>query len=212
MTRSVSASISLSLCQAKRRLPLAPNRKCRRVAAAEKREIGEAAPLRHLDVASFGEEWRFGRIPPRFACMLVNTSSEREPAKRIQSSRMRAMGLHGVIIGKPVRTTVSDKAEPCPLDRVNRQFEAPAPNRLWVSDARRRQVGLTPFAPAGAANGSVKRSRVAAVDFPQCPSLKGVLEFIALAKCPVTDNGRPSWKGTKPFGDAIPGGTALRAG
>ena len=27
-----------------------------------------------------------------------------------------------------------DKASPCPLDRVNRQFKAPAPNRLWVSD------------------------------------------------------------------------------
>ncbi|MFN3314693.1 MAG: IS3 family transposase, partial [Hyphomonas sp.] len=47
---------------------------------------------------------------------------------------MREMGLHGVIRGKPVRTTISDKAAPCPLDRVNRQFHAPAPNRLWVSD------------------------------------------------------------------------------
>jgi len=47
---------------------------------------------------------------------------------------MRDMGLHGVIRGKPVRTTISDKAAPCPLDRVNRQFHAPAPNRLWVSD------------------------------------------------------------------------------
>jgi putative transposase len=47
---------------------------------------------------------------------------------------MKTMGLQGVIRGKPVRTTVSDKAVPCPLDRVNRQFHAPAPNRLWVSD------------------------------------------------------------------------------
>jgi transposase InsO family protein len=47
---------------------------------------------------------------------------------------MRDMGLHGVIRGKPVRTTISDKAAPCPLDHVNRQFHAPAPNRLWVSD------------------------------------------------------------------------------
>ena len=47
---------------------------------------------------------------------------------------MRAMGLHGVIRGKPVRTTISDKAAPCPLDHVNRHFHAPAPNRLWVSD------------------------------------------------------------------------------
>jgi putative transposase len=47
---------------------------------------------------------------------------------------MRVMGLQGVIRGRRVRTTVSDKAAPCPLDRVNRQFHAPAPNRLWVSD------------------------------------------------------------------------------
>jgi putative transposase len=47
---------------------------------------------------------------------------------------MRSMGLQGVIRGKPVRTTISDKAAPCPLDHVNRQFKAPRPNALWVSD------------------------------------------------------------------------------
>ncbi len=47
---------------------------------------------------------------------------------------MRELGLQGVIRGKPVRTTISDKAAPCPLDQVNRQFHAPAPNMLWVSD------------------------------------------------------------------------------
>jgi putative transposase len=46
---------------------------------------------------------------------------------------MRDLGLRGVIRGKPVRTTVSDKAAPCPLEHVNRQFHAPAPNMLWVS-------------------------------------------------------------------------------
>jgi putative transposase len=47
---------------------------------------------------------------------------------------MREMGLEGAIRGKPIRTTVSDKAAPCPLDKVNRQFRAPAPNMLWLSD------------------------------------------------------------------------------
>jgi putative transposase len=47
---------------------------------------------------------------------------------------MQEMGLQGVIRGKPVRTTLADKTAPCPLDHVNRQFQAPAPNRLWVSD------------------------------------------------------------------------------
>ncbi|HUG82340.1 MAG TPA: IS3 family transposase [Bryobacterales bacterium] len=47
---------------------------------------------------------------------------------------MKTMGLQGVIRGKPVRTTIGDKAAPCPLDHVNRQFRAPRPNALWVSD------------------------------------------------------------------------------
>ena len=47
---------------------------------------------------------------------------------------IRSMGLHGVIRGKTVRMTVPDKATPCPLDHVNRQFHAPRPNALWVSD------------------------------------------------------------------------------
>ena len=47
---------------------------------------------------------------------------------------MRDLGLQGVIRGKPVRTTISDKAAPCPLDQINRQFHAPAPNMLRASD------------------------------------------------------------------------------
>jgi putative transposase len=50
------------------------------------------------------------------------------------SRLMRGMGLQGVIRGKPVRTTISDKAAPCPLDHVNRQFKASRPNVLWLSD------------------------------------------------------------------------------
>jgi transposase InsO family protein len=47
---------------------------------------------------------------------------------------MKAMGLEGVVRGKQRKTTISDKAAPCPLDKVNRQFAADRPNRLWVSD------------------------------------------------------------------------------
>ena len=47
---------------------------------------------------------------------------------------MKKMALQGVIRGGRVRTTVSDRATPCPLDHVNRQFRAPRPNVLWVSD------------------------------------------------------------------------------
>jgi putative transposase len=47
---------------------------------------------------------------------------------------MADLGLHGVIRGKPIRTTVQDKAAPCPCDHVNRVFHVPAPNMLWLSD------------------------------------------------------------------------------
>ena len=47
---------------------------------------------------------------------------------------MRGMGLQGVVRGKPPRTTVSDRAAPCPADKVNREFRAPCPNALWVAD------------------------------------------------------------------------------
>jgi len=47
---------------------------------------------------------------------------------------MRQMGLRGVVRGKEARTTVPDKATPCPADRVNRQFRALRPNLLWVAD------------------------------------------------------------------------------
>ena len=47
---------------------------------------------------------------------------------------MRNMGLRGTVRGKPLRTTISDKAALCPLDHVNRQFHASAPDRLWLAD------------------------------------------------------------------------------
>ena len=47
---------------------------------------------------------------------------------------MAQMGLQGAVRGKPVKTTISNPATPCPADHVNRQFQAPRPNALWVSD------------------------------------------------------------------------------
>lgn len=58
----------------------------------------------------------------------------REVARCTVERLMRTMGLQGAVRGKPVRATISDKTAVCPLDRVNRQFQAPRPNMLWVSD------------------------------------------------------------------------------
>ena len=47
---------------------------------------------------------------------------------------MKQLGIRGAVRGKVVKTTVPDTSVPCPRDKVNRQFRAPAPNMLWVSD------------------------------------------------------------------------------
>jgi putative transposase len=57
-----------------------------------------------------------------------------EVARCTTARLMKQMGIEGVIRGKPVKTTVSNPAAPCPRDKVNRQFRATRPNALWVSD------------------------------------------------------------------------------
>jgi putative transposase len=47
---------------------------------------------------------------------------------------MRALGIAGMVRGKPKRTTVPAPAGERPADLVRRDFSAPAPNRLWVAD------------------------------------------------------------------------------
>lgn len=47
---------------------------------------------------------------------------------------MRRLGLAGIVRGRAIKTTHSDKAQACPRDQVNRQFRAERPNALWVSD------------------------------------------------------------------------------
>jgi transposase InsO family protein len=47
---------------------------------------------------------------------------------------MRALGLQGVVRGRTTRTTVPAPASERPADRVQRDFDAPRPNALWVAD------------------------------------------------------------------------------
>ena len=47
---------------------------------------------------------------------------------------MRGMGLAGIRRGKTCVTTVSNPKAPCPLDKVNREFQVSRPNALWVVD------------------------------------------------------------------------------
>jgi putative transposase len=47
---------------------------------------------------------------------------------------MRDLGLRGAVRGKKHRTTITDETAERPRDRVDRNFTAVAPNRLWVAD------------------------------------------------------------------------------
>lgn len=48
---------------------------------------------------------------------------------------MGKMGLRGAVRGRAFKvTTVANDAQPRPLDRVGRRFEAERPNQLWVAD------------------------------------------------------------------------------
>jgi putative transposase len=47
---------------------------------------------------------------------------------------MGELGIAGVVRGKPKRTTTPAETEQRPADLVERDFSAPAPNRLWVAD------------------------------------------------------------------------------
>tara|TARA_R110002111_G_scaffold108602_1_gene167379 strand:- start:89 stop:943 length:855 start_codon:yes stop_codon:yes gene_type:complete len=60
---------------------------------------------------------------------------ERKDIARCTVERlMKAMEIQGVVRGGKVITTNPDTAQPCPDDKVNREFVAPTPNRPWVSD------------------------------------------------------------------------------
>jgi putative transposase len=47
---------------------------------------------------------------------------------------MRQLGIRGVVRGAKRRTTTPAEPDQRPADLVNRDFTAPAPNRLWVAD------------------------------------------------------------------------------
>ena len=108
-------------------------------AHARRRENPQTAPVRvKRDAQLMGEIRRvFDENFQVYGVRKVWRQLKREGhdvARCTVARLMRKIGLQGVIRGRRVRTTVSDRAAPCPLDRVNREFRAPRPNALWVSD------------------------------------------------------------------------------
>jgi len=57
------------------------------------------------------------------------------PVARCRVERlMRQLGLAGAVRGKVKRTTVPAEVAARPGDLLDRNFTAPAPNRVWVAD------------------------------------------------------------------------------
>jgi putative transposase len=119
-----------------RELPIAPS--TYHVHTARRTDPSKAPPRARRDAALRGEVRRVWEENFRvYGVRKVWRQLGREGvcvARCTVARLMRQMGLQGIVRGKSVRTTISDKAAPCPLDQVNRDFKAPAPNRLWVSD------------------------------------------------------------------------------
>jgi hypothetical protein len=63
---------------------------------------------------------------------------------------MADLGLQGCRRGRIwVRTTEGDDRLDRPADLVERQFRAPAPNRLWVADLERHEALTNPAVMKG---------------------------------------------------------------
>jgi putative transposase len=75
----------------------------------------------------------YGVYGPRKVWLQLNR--EGVPVARCTVERlMRTLGLEGARRGRRWRTTIADPAATRPVDLVQRRFDPPAPNLLWVAD------------------------------------------------------------------------------
>jgi putative transposase len=70
---------------------------------------------------------------PMIQAELADDHAIRVGKKRV-ARLMRAAGIKGLAPARFVATTISDPAADRALDKVDRQFTAHAPDRLWVAD------------------------------------------------------------------------------
>jgi putative transposase len=75
----------------------------------------------------------FGVYGMEKICRQLNREGIRVGRDRV-ARLMRELNLEGVVRGKRKRTTVAGELDERPADLVDRDFGAPAPNRLWVAD------------------------------------------------------------------------------
>ena len=66
---------------------------------------------------------------------VLNRQDPEHPVARCTvARRMRALGLHGALPARSIRTTRPRPTDVRPEDLLGRDFTAPAPNRRWVAD------------------------------------------------------------------------------
>ena len=103
---------------------------------ARRRQPSKRA-LRDAEIVQLISDARANRFRARFGArkMWLHLRSQGHDVARCTIERlMAAHGWTGALRGKKHRTTIPDQAAARPADLVDRDFTAPAPNRLWVAD------------------------------------------------------------------------------
>jgi transposase InsO family protein len=117
-------------------LPIAPSTYYARVAVEcdpdrasdrAKKDVGDRKDVERIYDAS---SQRYGARKVWHALRREGNDIARCTVERL----MKVMEIQGVVRGGKVITTNPDAAQPCPDDKVNREFVAQMPNQLWVSD------------------------------------------------------------------------------
>jgi transposase InsO family protein len=118
-------------------LPIAPSTYCEH---ARRRPQPERRPARHQRDDELKSEIRrvYENNQLVYGAKKVWRQLRREDVRVARSTVARLMdkiGLRGAVRGRAFKaTTVANDAQPRPLDRVGRRFEAERPNQLWVAD------------------------------------------------------------------------------
>ncbi|WP_307846222.1 IS3 family transposase [Actinospica durhamensis] len=102
----------------------------RRAVAPCARELRDAELLARIREVHADSGGVYGS--PRVHAVL-RREGETVSRKRVERL-MRENGITGVSPARKVCTTIPNPDDPRPVDAVNRQFTAAAPNRLWVTD------------------------------------------------------------------------------
>jgi putative transposase len=102
--------------------------------ATGRRSRRRVEDARLLELIEEGAERNYGAYGYRKTWLALKRAGVQVGRDRIKRL-MRANGIQGAKRrGKPWRTTTPDPSAARPGDLVERDFTAPAPNRLWVAD------------------------------------------------------------------------------